>query len=104
MYVHVDIVWSVSSGNDLLVVLACLFKMPLSLCVCACVLPREGYNYLCYEFLIEGDSMMSLWTISQWNNMCRSVNVEELKFHHMKVEGDRWVGVSCLLMMHYACL
>ena len=51
-------------------------------------IPWALFVLICTWAVREGNIMVWVWTILQWNLMARSINIEPLAFHHISMFGD----------------
>lgn len=51
-------------------------------------IPISLYQLICSWSVKEGNVMLWIWTILQWNLMARSVNIEPIALHNIKIFGD----------------
>jgi hypothetical protein len=51
-------------------------------------LPRSVLLYLGKEFLESGDVFSHLYLLMSWNLMCRTINIESIKFIHLDIYED----------------
>ena len=51
-------------------------------------IPKDLYELICTWAIKEGNITLWVWTVMQWNLMARSVNIEPLALHNMKLFND----------------